>query len=92
MSGCLSQADGPNVFAFLRKYKHVEPRIQKSDRAYPYFSIRFPVVDHEQSGFKIEVGYPSKRYPMLLFIRTVFRAVEEKLHPLIVYTIKSCVQ
>jgi hypothetical protein len=29
---------------------------------------------------------------MLLFIRTVFRAVEEKLHPLIVYTIKSCVQ
>jgi hypothetical protein len=92
MSGCLSKADCPNVFAVLRKYKCVQPRIQKPNRPNPYFPIIFPVVDHEQCRFEIKIDHPSKRYPVLLPIDPILRTVKDKLHTLIVYTISYCVK
>ena len=80
MSGRLSKADCPDVLAILGKNKCVEPRIQKPDSAYPYFPINFPIIDHEQSRFKIEVDRPSKRYSVLLPVEKVFRTVKEELH------------
>jgi len=76
MFGRLSKTDRPDVLAFLRKNECVEPRIQKSKGTYPYLSVIFPVVDHEQRRIEIEVGHKAKRYPMLLLVDTVFRTIE----------------
>jgi len=58
----------------------MEPRIQKSDRPYPNFSVIFPVVDQEQCSFKIETDRLPKRYSVLPPVDAVLRTVEQNLH------------
>src|ERR1035441_8185759 len=77
MFGRLSQADRPDIVAFLviHKDQRIKPGIQEADRAESSLAIIFAVVDGIQGPLEVEVFSHAQRNTVLPFIRFVFLRV-----------------